>query len=477
MKRFDNLAPPLHFYPYQPYFLYMQHLRHTLLAALMLLSLTLSAQWSSQGTGLSGGNLRIISFSVVSPSVVWGVAGGAGANSSRAFTLTTDGGTTFTTGTINEAASDYTNVFIFAQSADVAYVVQNKRAEGDEARMFRTSDGGNNWEELPGPFNQDGHNVKALHFFDASNGVAFGSAGTAEANVQDLHIYTTSDGGNNWTEVSNLPALLSPEGTWTSAGNNGYEAIGNTIWFGTNAKRVWKSTNQGLSWTATQVPFQNTSGGANSVAFQDADNGVVVSEFGEAAVTSDGGATWSAVTIPSTPVPAVVEYIPDSDGTYLVADGIYALADLSISNDGGQTWTSFVPQGQGGGPTTISPIGLVFQSSSQGLASTGITDADQGGILSWEDPLPGATGIFDGLAEIEGLQAFPNPTHDRVSLQWTDTRVQQIDLLDAQGRRLQQVTPGLAQTQAVSLAAYPAGIYLIRVLAQGQQSTLRILKN
>jgi hypothetical protein len=458
----------------------MQHIRHFLLMGILLISLSTYAQWESVGTGLTGSNLRIYSLSVVDANTIWGVAAGAGANTSRMFTRTIDGGTMFSTGEINTGATDYTNVAIFAQSASVAYVIQNKRAEGDEARMFRPSDGGNNWEELTGPFNADGKNLKAVHFFDANNGVAFGSAGNNENSTTNLSVYTTGDAGNTWAEVAagSLPTSLPSEGTWTDAGNNGYEAIGNTIWFGTTSKRVWKSTDRGLTWTAAILQFTNINGGVNSVAFKDANNGVAISQYGEYATTTDGGQTWSNYSTFSSlsPTPSVVEYIPNSGGTYLIADGIYALADMRISTDNGNTWTTFIPKDENGTNTTISSVGLVFLSNSQGFASTSITNATQGGILSWNEALSTSIGPFGSLEAVAGLRAFPNPTADRLSLSWTASQVEAVHVLDAQGRVLQRQTTGLAQELTLSLADYPAGMYLVRVLAHDQQSTLRIVR-
>lgn len=456
----------------------MQNLRLWLLTACMLLSSTLYAQWESLGTGLDGGQLRIYSFSVIDANTIWGVAAGTAANGSRQFTRTIDGGDNFTTGAINDGASDYTNVHLFALSADLAWVAQNKTSEGDEARIFTTVDGGQNWTEQAGPFNADGRNVKVVHFFDSNAGLAFGSAGTNENAVSDLHIYTTDDGGDTWTEVDagSLPTPLPNEGTWTSAGNNGYDVVGNTVWFGTTGKRVWKSVDQGRTWAASPVQFSNLNGGVNSVAFQDANNGVAVSEFGEAATTSDGGVSWgNYTTFAGNPAPAVVEYIPGTAGTYLIADGIYGLPDLRISNDGGQTWTSFIPTGENGMNTTISTVGLTFLSANQGFASTSITNGDQGGLLSWDESLPGVSSIA-GPEAIAGLRAFPNPTQDHLTVQWTAAQVDRIELLDAQGRRLHQQAPGLAQAVDLSLADQPAGIYLLRIRAGEQISTLRVIR-
>jgi len=444
----------------------------------MLLSSTLYAQWESLGTGLDGGQLRIYSFSVIDANTIWGVAAGAAANGSRLFTRTIDGGNSFSTGAINDGATDYTNAHIFALSADLAWVTQNKTAEGDEARLFRTVDGGQNWTEQTGPFNADGRNLKVVHFFDSNVGVAFGSAGTNENAVSDLHIYTTDDGGDSWTEVDagSLPTTQPAEGTWTSAGNNGYDVVGDNIWFGTTAKRVWKSSDRGRTWTASPVQFTNLNGGVNSVAFQDANNGVAVSEFGEAATTADGGATWgNYTTFVGNPAPAVVEYVPGTSGTYLIADGIYALPDLRVSNDGGQTWTQFIPTGENGMNTTISAVGLTYLSASQGFASTSITNSDQGGLLSWDELLPGVTSISGSEAGV-GLQAFPNPTLDRLTVRWAAPRVDQVELLDSQGRLLQRHTPGLAQAMELSLADQPAGMYLLRVQAGEQISTLRVVR-
>src|SRR4029453_10162812 len=79
------------------------------------------------------------------------------------------------------------------------------------------------------------------------------------------------------------------------------------VWIGTGAAtkpRVLKSSDGGNTWTVADTPLAaSASSGIFSVAFRDAGHGMVVGgdykneaqAENNAAVTSDGGATWTAV--------------------------------------------------------------------------------------------------------------------------------------------------------------------------------------
>jgi photosystem II stability/assembly factor-like uncharacterized protein len=161
-------------------------------------------------------------------------------------------------------------------------------------------------------------------------------------------ILMTSDGGASWVSVpaSALPPALPNEGFFAASGTNVTVAAPNHIWVGTGAAsetRVLRSSDGGRTWALAKTPLSaGPSAGIFSIAFADAKHGIVVggdykaeSVAGDnAALTSDGGATWTLVRGLSG-FRSVVAYRP-GDASTIVAVGP---SGTDMSFDRGKTWT------------------------------------------------------------------------------------------------------------------------------------------
>jgi photosystem II stability/assembly factor-like uncharacterized protein len=122
-------------------------------------------------------------------------------------------------------------------------------------------------------------------------------------------ILTTRSGGRVWTRVpaASLPPALPNEGAFAASGTNVAVLPSGHIWIGTGAStkaRVLRSTDGGITWTIADTPLASSeSAGIFSIAFRDPMHGIVVGgdfkKEGEAAdnaaITSDGGVTWTAM--------------------------------------------------------------------------------------------------------------------------------------------------------------------------------------
>ncbi len=76
------------------------------------------------------------------------------------------------------------------------------------------------------------------------------------------------------------------------------------------------------------------------------------------------------------------------------------------------------------------------------------------------------------------LGVFPNPVQTQTTIQW-NIPGEQLELLDLQGRSLQQwsfTSHAFGGSQALDLSAYPAGQYILRLLGPNQQLTTRLVK-
>jgi photosystem II stability/assembly factor-like uncharacterized protein len=227
---------------------------------------------------------------------------------------------------------------IDAISADVAYVLSI--GSGDSSRIYKTANAGRTWtlqftNTDPKAF------FDAMAFWDATRGLAFSDSvdGT-------LVILRTDNGGLDWTRVpaDNLPQAVDNEGAFAASGTNIAVFGRDEAWIGTSRSRVLHTADGGRTWTAVSTPLASgQSAGIFSIAFRDARHGVVVGgdyrkeaeAIDNAAITSDGGRTWTLVRGLSG-FRSVVSYVPGASTPTLIAIGPQG-ADQST--DDGRTWT------------------------------------------------------------------------------------------------------------------------------------------
>jgi photosystem II stability/assembly factor-like uncharacterized protein len=299
----------------------------------------LAPSWTPQTSGVT---VRLRGVSAVSEKVAW--ASGAGNTVLR----TDDGGTTWHTLT-NPTASpgerlDFRDVD--AVSGTTAYVLSI--GAGPLSRIYKTTDAGATWTLQFANADTDAF-FDAMAFWDAEHGIA-----VSDSVKGAFVVITTEDGGRSWNRVppDRLPPALDNEGAFAASGTNVTVFGSAQAWFGTGAatrSRVLHTADRGKTWTIAETPLRaGQTSGIYSVAFRDAMNGVVVGgdysketeAVDNAAITRDGGRTWTAVK-GLTGFRSVVAYIPGRK-TAILAVGPQG-ADLST--DDGRTWVQI--QGPG----------------------------------------------------------------------------------------------------------------------------------
>ena len=262
-----------------------------LLAALVgvLGNAVASGQWQPQAIKTDA-DFR--GLCAVSPKVAW-VSGTKGT-----FGRTTDGGKTWTVGTVPEADKlDFRDVEAFGE--DTAYLLS--AGPGEDSRIYKTTDGGKTWglqfkNAEPKAF------FDAIAFWDEKHGIALSDPVDGR-----FHLIVTDDGGAKWTPLpeKSRPAALPKEGAFAASGTCLVTRGESDVWFctgGAKSARVFRSDDRGKTWTVSETPLLAgiESAGVFSIAFRDRDHGVIVGgdyrkpDGTEAtgAVTADGGKTW-----------------------------------------------------------------------------------------------------------------------------------------------------------------------------------------
>ena len=298
----------------------------------LVLSICTMAQtdWTLVNSGLvAGQGIGQISVGLDDNTALWAVAVDATGLILDKYTKSLDGGLTWTPGTFN-AGTGLSQ--LFARDGGVCWAVFNT---GASQGCYKTSDGGTTWVKKGTAFGSSSF-ADVLHFFNDNDGFAMGDPVGGY-----FEIYTTTDGGENWTRVpqANIPAPAS--GEYGITGD--YCAVDNNVWFGTNTGRIFRSTDKGYTWTAVLTPFGN----AEVVApeFADALHGIAYRSYLNLGleptidVTSDGGLTWTEVSVAGDMYARYFSNVPGVANTYVGSSSAAGANGISVTYDGGYTWT------------------------------------------------------------------------------------------------------------------------------------------
>jgi photosystem II stability/assembly factor-like uncharacterized protein len=276
---------------------------------------------------------RLRGVSAISDRVAW--ASGAGGTVLR----TADGGTSWQQLTVPDSAKlDFRD--IDAVDERTAFVLSI--GPGQASRIYRTDDAGAAWTLS---FTNDDQKAfyDAMAFWDANRGVAFSDS------VDGRFVILTTRDGRSWARVppESLPPALPNEGAFAASGTNVAVWGKDHVWIGTGAaarSRVLRSADGGRTWAVADTPIASgDSAGIFSIAFRDASHGVVVggdyrqekAAVDNAAVTSDGGRTWTLIKEKSlSGFRSVVAPLPGTAGSWIAVGP----SGSDVSDDDGRTW-------------------------------------------------------------------------------------------------------------------------------------------
>lgn len=209
---------------------------------------------------------------------------------------------------------------------------------GGTVLLAHTVDAGATWQQLaPTGMAPPGPCKGSLRFADAQRGFI----GAYDPNGSPL-VYRTTDGGRSWSASQRLP---DPPGFTTRTGGGATLGISRVAAFGTTllvtafptnpatgTLYTYRSTDGGASWTyASTAPNQH-----QDLAFVSAARWVQISSPGDSKETTDGGATWhpfATTYSQAAPIaPSVV--FGDAQVGYATVRGA-----IQRTIDGGAQWT------------------------------------------------------------------------------------------------------------------------------------------
>ncbi|MCY7359754.1 MAG: oxidoreductase [Rudanella sp.] len=304
-----------------------------LLPFLLLLITPAFAQWKMLPVNTAA-SFRAVS--AANGKVIW--IGGSGGT----FLRSTDGGDTWQTGTVKGAETcDFRDVQ--AIDAQTAVFMSAGPAEQGQARIYRTTNGGQSWT-LCYQTQQAGVFFDGLSFWNVRQGIAF-----SDPVAGRYVLIRTDDGGQTWQPIppSQSPAVHPGEAAFAASGSSIVVQGSQNVWIGSGGVgggRVFRSTDSGRSWAVSETGIPaDSSKGVFGLHFFTAKDGIAVggdhknvtTPGPNLALTHDGGKTWSPMQ-PATPAGL-------KEAAWRLPNGHWLLvgpSGTSLSANEGKTWQS-----------------------------------------------------------------------------------------------------------------------------------------
>lgn len=417
--------------------------------------------WSPKATRCTSPSRSLNSISKVDANVIWeNTFDNSDPNNQdftvKEFTLSIDGGNTWTFVKITLGANttDMESSTISAVSASTAWISVSPGATST-AGIWKTIDEGRTWtKQATALFSSINSYPNFVHFWNATDGTA---QGDPESN--EFEIYTTTNGGTNWTRVpaANIPnPLLGELGYF-----NLYTVSGNTIWFGTDKGRIFRSSDIGSTWTVFASVY-SANFRLDRFTFASTTKGILmINDILKIYSSADGGETWNPITTSSF-YNTKISYI------------------LGTSN--------VIPDAK------ANPLGSYY-STTDGITSTKIDALDQGTTVFSNNSFRFSAGkntstTAEGIDKFDGvplknaslginnkISAYPNPTYDILYLNSENSLIKETLIFDLLGRRvfLAEFLP--VNKVDLDLKSLQSGTYILKVTSDsGTTETLKIMK-
>ena len=258
---------------------------------------------------------------------------------------------------------------------------------GSYGMIYKTTDEGISWEpKYQKLFSRD---IYDAQFLNQNTGYALVNAG--DGGVAGIGIKKTVDGGNSWNYLynNNWSDNLDFYFLTTETGFGVTENFNDTI-------SLLKTTNGGENWTEISTGYEFT---PTDIKFIDENNGFICGEY-SVIKTSDGGLTWQEVT-PGTGLNTFseIEY-RSANEVFIAGSESYQTTTVSVSTDDGSTWQTFSPGDYG------LAVDIALPDENTIIITSGFEifkSVDNG--LTWNQ----ATSINPNLIDIRSLH-FTSPT-------------------------------------------------------------------
>ena len=277
----------------------------------------------------------------------WVTPGSFGSGSGTLY-HTTDGGVTWNTTTV---PFDNARYFFLDQNSGYALVSLGVGAGSQYVAVYQTTDGGANWTQmfahepgttasLPG----SGHKA-GLTFLDMNHGWIGGDIPMTDY----FYLYTTADGGANWSLETDIVLPPGYSNTFEEVqqpifvgGTVGYLPVRMLTESSDSYLLIYRTDDSGQTWI-----YQGMVQNGQDVDFDSPTSGWIAAGTSLYRST-DSGMTWSAMSLTGIPAAESIQKVDFVDGQHgwaLSTPDADTLSPLNFyrTEDGGSTWTQLLP--------------------------------------------------------------------------------------------------------------------------------------
>jgi len=419
--------------------------------------------YTEYATTFNDASRGIRQISIVNDNVVWAIAydGSGGGANVQELTLSVDGGLTWQSKAINlgGGTGGLGIAQISAIDANTAWIVAYPNSAFGRGGIWKTVDAGDSWtKQVSAVYNDASSFSNVVNFWDANNGFCQGDpiGGYYE-------LYTTNDGGTNWTRVpsSGIPSPLSGEYGYVSQ----LEVVGNRMWWTTNKGRIFRSDDKGLTHQVFQSPISDFGSAAMSgnISFWDANNGLLLNSLGELWGTTDGGETWVSKGNVDNVGSDIECIVGTTKAVFTGSNGASpAVSNSSYSLDSGNTWTLI---------DNVQRLELEF-SATTGFAGGFNTDNLTGGMFKYTGTELGLASVVDN--EIASFNAYPNPINNNLTIEGVNI-ISNVSIYNMLGQKVLESNPN-ELVVLLDVSNFKAGSYFVKVTINNAIETMKIVK-
>ncbi len=229
---------------------------------------------------------------------------------------------------------------------------------GVDLAIYKTVNGGNSWVRI---FTQPNTSSNTNFIFFVNPAVGW-AAGDGE------ELFKTTDYGKTWLYIGGSLTFQEETSIFFTTVDTGYASIGNGL-----AGEVLKTTDGGVSWTGITIPLTEC---CSSVIFTDNKTGYLIGYLGSIMKTTDAGNSWIIQNESSTNLTmndlTSVCFIDNNTG-FIVGGG-----DILKTTNGGNNWTVI-------SQANYSLSSVYFTDTLHGCAVGGIDMYPASGIIKTSD--------------------------------------------------------------------------------------------
>ncbi len=194
----------------------------------------------------------------------------------------------------------------------------------------------------------------------------------------------------------------------------------------------------------------------------------------QAARTTDGGATWATIPIPSSPRLAAIEYIPGTEDTYSVNDGFFESSNLLLTTDGSMSWETISH------PPSMDC--MQFISPTIGFGGGAVNVSDNSGLYKWTGNLSDSTFTSTKKipANLEVVEILTNPASSYLAIKTNNSlegsNTLKVEIFSGYGQlALSKVVDNKAII-TIPIGNLPNGIYLLCLRDKSHYFSRRFVK-